>query len=151
MWLNQRTVDAIRLMAELSARWPQAVKAAELAEATGITFLNVQKTAHALSRAGLLEAERGRYGGLRLVRAADELKVAEIVRAFEPTDCPVNFLMAGEGGDPVARLMFRAHRGFFQPLEETTLADIEPRALGRKPAKPIARPQAAPRAARPRA
>ena len=58
MWLNQRTVDAIRLMAELSARWPKAVKAAELAAITGITFLNVQKTAHALARAGLIEAER---------------------------------------------------------------------------------------------
>jgi len=119
MWLNQRTVDAIRLMAELSARWPKAVKAAELAAITGITFLNVQKTAHALARAGLIEAERGRYGGLRLVRAADEMKVAEIVRAFEPADCP---------------LIFRAHRGFFQPLEETTLADIEPRALAVQPA-----------------
>jgi Rrf2 family nitric oxide-sensitive transcriptional repressor len=145
MWLNQRTVDAIRLMAELSARWPHAVKAAELAEATGITFLNVQKTAHALSRAGLLEAERGRYGGLRLVRAADELKVAEIVRAFEPADCPANFLMTDQSSDPVAKLMFRAHRGFFQPLEETTLADIEPRAVARKPG------QAAPRSIRLRA
>lgn len=135
MWLNQRTVDAIRLMAELSARWPNAVKAAELAAITGITFLNVQKTAHALSRAGLLEAERGRYGGLRLVRAADEMKVAEIVRAFEPADCPVNFLMADQSRDPVSNLIFRAHRGFFQPLEETTLADIEPRAVARKGAQ----------------
>lgn len=118
-------------MAELSARWPNAAKAAELAEVTGITFLNVQKTAHALARAGLLEAERGRYGGLRLVRAADELKVAEIVRAFEPADCPVNFLMADQARDPISSLMFRAHRGFFQPLEETTLADIEPRAVVR--------------------
>jgi Rrf2 family nitric oxide-sensitive transcriptional repressor len=142
MWLNQRTVDAIRLMAELSARWPHAVKAAELAAITGITFLNVQKTAHALSRAGLLEAERGRYGGLRLVRAADEMKVAEIVRAFEPADCPVNFLDADQTRDPVSTLMFRAHRGFFQPLEETTLADIEPRAIARKDG------QAAPRASR---
>jgi Rrf2 family transcriptional regulator, nitric oxide-sensitive transcriptional repressor len=140
MWLNQRTLDAIRLMAELSARWPNAVKAADLSEATGITFLNVQKTAHGLVRAGLLEAERGRYGGLRLVRPAHDLKVAEIVRAFEPKDCPVNFLPADQSSDPVAKLMFRAHRGFFQPLEETTLADIEPSGLGTRPA------QAAPRA-----
>lgn len=129
MWLNQRTLDAIRLMAELSARWPHAVKAADLAEATGITFLNVQKTAHALARAGLTEAERGRYGGLRLARPSHEVKVAEIVRAFEPKDCPANFLMTDEASDPVAKLMFRAHRGFFQPLEETTLAEIEPRLI----------------------
>lgn len=144
MWLNQRTVDAIRLMAELSARWPQAVKAADLAAATGITFLNVQKTAHALSKAGLLEAERGRYGGLRLVRSADEIKVAEIVRAFEPADCPANFLLTDQTADPVGKLIFRAHRGFFQPLEETSLADIEPRAVG-------GTAQAAPRSIRLRA
>lgn len=62
------------------------------------------------------------------------MKVAEIVRAFEPADCPVNFLAADQSRDPVSRLIFRAHRGFFQPLEETTLADIEPRALAVQPA-----------------
>ena len=125
MWLNQQTLDAIRLMAEIAARWPNAVKAADLAAATGITPMNVQKTAHALGRAGLIETGRGRYGGVRLVRAADAITIGEIVRAFEPKDCPVNFLVASERDTAISNLLFRAHRGFFAPLEETTLANME--------------------------
>jgi len=125
MWLNQRTQDAIRIMAVLSANWPRAMKAADLAVRTGITFQNVQKTANTLARAGLIEAERGRHGGLRLGIAGREMPVAAIVRVFEPTDCPVGFLPHGEPHDPLAKLMFQAHRGFFQPLETTTLADVE--------------------------
>lgn len=125
MWLNQQTLDAIRLMAEIAARWPNAVKTADLAAATGITPMNVQKTVHALGRAGLIETERGRYGGVRLMRAADAIAVGEIVRAFEPKDCPANFLVASDRDGAISKLMFRAHRGFFAPLEETTLADLE--------------------------
>lgn len=125
MWLNQQTLDAIRLMVDLASRWPNATKAADLAAATGITPMNVQKTVHALGRSALIETERGRHGGVRLVRTADAITIGEIVRAFEPKDCPANFLMASKRDDPVSMLMFRAHRGFFQPLEATTLADLE--------------------------
>jgi Rrf2 family protein len=125
MWLNQQTLDAIRLMAEIAGRWPNAAKAADLAAATGITPMNVQKTVHALGRAGLIETGRGRYGGVRIVRPADAISVGEIVRVFEPKDCPANFLVASERDSAISSLIFRAHRGFFQPLEETSLADIE--------------------------
>lgn len=125
MWLNQQTLDAIRLMAELASRWPQAAKAADLAVATDITPMNVQKTVHALGRTALIETERGRYGGVRLVRPADSITIGEIVRAFEPKDCPANFLVASERDAAISNLIFRAHRGFFQPLEATTLADLE--------------------------
>jgi Rrf2 family protein len=125
MWLNQQTFDAIRLMAELASRWPQAAKAADLAAATGITPMNVQKTVHALGRTALIETERGRYGGVRLVRPADAITIGEIVRAFEPKDCPANFLVASERDAAISTLLFRAHRGFFHPLEAATLADLE--------------------------
>ncbi|MET0605384.1 MAG: Rrf2 family transcriptional regulator [Beijerinckiaceae bacterium] len=125
MWLNQQTIDAIRLMAELAARWPQATKAADLAVATGITPMNVQKTVHALARASLIETERGRHGGVRLVRAVDAISVGEIVRAFEPKDCPANFLVASDRDAAISDLLFKAHREFFHPLENATLADLE--------------------------
>ncbi len=125
MWLNQQTLDAIRLMAELAARWPHAAKAADLATATQITPMNVQKTVHALGRAHLIETERGRHGGVRLVRPVDAITIGEIVRAFEPKDCPANFLVGSDRDAAISDLLFRAHRGFFQPLESATLADLE--------------------------
>ena len=124
MWLNQQTVDAIRIMAELAATWPERVRASDLPEQTGITFMNIQKTVHALGLASLVETHRGRHGGIRLARAPEAISIGEIVRAFEPKDCPVNFLMASTVDAAISGLLFQAHRGFFQPLEATFLADL---------------------------
>lgn len=124
MWLNQKTVDAIRIMAALAKVYPDAAKASDLVEPTGITLLNVKKTANLLAQAGLVEATRGRRGGLRIARAADRIGIGEIVRAFEPNDCPVNFLMMSEIDAAISNLLFSAHRGFFSKLEAATLADI---------------------------
>jgi len=124
MWLNQQTLDAIRMMAALAGKWPAFIKAADLSGMTGVSVMNVQKTAHALGVAGLIETARGRHGGLRIGRAADAISIGDIVRAFEPKDCPVNFVTASEADDPVSQLLFRAHRGFFAPLENTTLFDL---------------------------
>ena len=124
MWLNQKTVDAIRIMAELAMRWPKQVKALELPEHTDITFMNIQKTVHGLSLANLIETQRGRHGGMRLARDPASISIGEIVRAFEPTDCPVQFL-AGDATDRcIAAVLFRAHRDFFQQLEATKLSEL---------------------------
>lgn len=122
MWLNQQTLDAIRIMAALARSRPGQLRAAELAERTGITLTNIQKTAHALGQAGMVTATRGRSGGLRLDTDPAAISIGDIVRIFEPEDCPVAFFSPDGGDDPVQALMFRAHRGFFQPLETTTLA-----------------------------
>lgn len=129
MWLNQQTLDAIRIMAELATRWPRLTRASDLVDVTGISFVNIQKTVHALALARLLETSRGRYGGIRLARGPDEINIGEIVRAFEPKDCPVNFLVASTVSAGISALLFKAHRGFFQPLEATTLADLDLPAL----------------------
>jgi Rrf2 family transcriptional regulator, nitric oxide-sensitive transcriptional repressor len=125
MWLNQQTLDAIRIMAELAATWPVLVRTSEVAASSGITMMNVQKTVYALGQADLLETVRGRQGGVRLSRAADRISIGEIVRAFEPKDCPANFLPRAEADAALARLMFKAHRGFFQPLETALLSEFD--------------------------
>ncbi len=122
MWLNQKTLDAIQIMSALAQHETHFMKAPDLAIATNITLMNVQKTANLLSQAGLIEASRGRSGGLRIAKPAHLTTIGEIVRAFEPKDCPINFLMMSEHEQEISKLMLKAHRGFFQPLEETTLA-----------------------------
>jgi len=124
MWLNQRTVDAIRIMAELASVWPERRRALDLPESTGITVMNIQKTVHALALGHLIETHRGRSGGMRLAREPARITIGEIVRVFEPTDCPVSFLMGDSVDEAIARTLFRAHRGFFGPLESTTIADL---------------------------
>jgi Rrf2 family protein len=124
MWLNQQTFDAIRILLHLAERAPHLSRAADAAQGTGITLMNVQKTVHALGDTGLIEAVRGRHGGVRLGRAPDAITLAAIVRAFEPKDCPAGFLQLGAADPRVSDVLFRAHRGFFLPLEEMTLGDL---------------------------
>jgi Rrf2 family nitric oxide-sensitive transcriptional repressor len=124
MWLNQLTIDAIRIMAALALRWPEQARASDLPGETGITFMNAQKTVHRLGVAHLLDTQRGRNGGIRLARPPDTISIGEIVRAFEPTDCPVSFLAGSEVERSISKLLFRAHREFFQPLETKTLDQL---------------------------
>lgn len=124
MWLNQQTLDAIRIMARLGMHAPSLAKAADVAEHTGITITNVQKTVHALSQGRLIETVRGRYGGMRLAHPAEAISIGQIVRVFEPLDCPVNFMPTAHAEAALSSLLFRAHRGFFQPLEQSFLSDF---------------------------
>lgn len=123
MWLNQQTLDAIKIMSALTRSWPNFVRAADIAPKTGVSLTNVHKTAHALGQARLVETVRGPHGGLRLARVANRIAVSEIVRVFEPQDCPANFLVPG-ADSAISSLLFEAHRGFFQPLESAFLSEI---------------------------
>jgi Rrf2 family nitric oxide-sensitive transcriptional repressor len=133
MWLNQQTLDAIRIMTQLAATWPGLARTSEVATASGITIMNVQKTVYALSQADLVETVRGRLGGVRLSRRADQISIGEIVRAFEPKDCPANFLPSAAADHALAQLMFKAHRGFFQPLETAMLSEFDIREVRAQP------------------
>jgi Rrf2 family transcriptional regulator, nitric oxide-sensitive transcriptional repressor len=124
VWLNQQTMDAMRLMTELARHWPNLQRASELSQATGVSILNVQKTVHDLSRTGLVVATRGRGGGARLAQEPMATRVSEIVRAFEPKDCPVNFMTSKETSNKIDQLIFKSHRAFFQHLETTLLSDL---------------------------
>ena len=125
MWLNQQTLDAIRIMAALAAG-EGTTRVADLAALTGVTVMNVHKTVHALRGAGLLTTMRGRGGGVALARPAHDVSVAQVVRALEPEDCPASFMATSDARAAalearLSRLMFDAHRGFFAKLETTTL------------------------------
>lgn len=129
MWINQQTFDAIRILLHLASMYPALSRASDAAAATGVTVMNVQKTVHALGETGLIAAVRGRKGGMRLGRAPDAITLAAIVRAFEPKDCPVgflpvSFLPSGLADARISAALFKAHRGFFQPLEDVTLTDL---------------------------
>jgi Rrf2 family protein len=124
MWLNQQTFDAIQILATLAEVYPRLMRASDVSAATGITQMNVQKTVHAMGDTGLIDAVRGRHGGVRLGRQPHAITLAVIVRVFEPKDCPAGFLPWSATEARISEVLFRAHRGFFQPLEELTLADL---------------------------
>ncbi|MBI4403527.1 MAG: SUF system Fe-S cluster assembly regulator [Deltaproteobacteria bacterium] len=63
-----------------SDRW---LAARELAVRSHVPFPTASKILKALSKAQLLESERGTNGGYRLSRPADQISIADVVSVFE--------------------------------------------------------------------
>lgn len=159
MRLNKSTSHAIRILIDCAEAGDDLVKVADLSARLGITMQNVFKIVHILSRADLITAMRGRYGGVRLARPARDVRVGDIVRAMESTALE---LEAGERRSDllVARgvnvVLDSALEAFIAILDQHTLADIAADAKGKaaergdprsKVASATRRPMARPRRA----
>ncbi len=83
MRLSKTTNYAIRILLDCAVANPNLVKVAEISERRDITLQNTFKIVHLLSRAGFIQAVRGRHGGVRLARPAAEIRIGEVVRAME--------------------------------------------------------------------
>jgi Rrf2 family nitric oxide-sensitive transcriptional repressor len=83
MRLSKTTNYAIRILLDCAASDGQLVKVAEISERRDVTLQNTFKIVHLLSRAGFLQAVRGRHGGVRLARPASEIRIGDVVRAME--------------------------------------------------------------------
>src|SRR6185295_8587649 len=85
MRLTKSTSHAIRILIDCARASGQLTKVATLSESLEITQQNVFKIVNLLARAGLIEAMRGRHGGVRLARPAETIRIGDVVRATEVT------------------------------------------------------------------
>lgn len=83
MRLSKTTNYAIRILLDCAVSAPDLVKVADIAERRDITVQNTFKIVHLLSRAGFIQAVRGRHGGVRLARPASEIRIGDVVRSME--------------------------------------------------------------------
>jgi len=102
----------------------------EVAESYGISRNHLVKVVHHLAKVGLIESQRGRGGGIRLARAAEDVTVGEVVRLCEPHFHLVECFDKAHNRcviSPVCRLqgvLGEAHRAFFNVLDGYTLRDV---------------------------
>ena len=126
MRLTKSTSHAIRILIACAQAEARLVKAAELSQRLDITPQNTFKIVNVLARAGLIEACRGRNGGVRLARPARGIRIGEIVRATEVTHVEIEGgagrRRAASGG--VNRILDDALSAFIDVLDQHTLADM---------------------------
>lgn len=134
MRLTAYTDYALRVLMYLGLAEGRLSTIQEIAEAYGISKNHLMKIVQELRRAGYVEAVRGRGGGLRLGRPADEISVGAVIRlgeedfrlveCFDPATnrCPIAGPCALQG------LLGRALGAYFEVLDQSTLADL----LGKK-------------------
>lgn len=130
MRLTQQTDYALRLLMHLATHGDDLCTIAEIAGRYAISKNHLMKVAQALSNAGLIDALRGRSGGLRLARPAEEIPLGAVMRLMEP-DFALVECQREDGGacliTPACRLpavLNKAMRAFLEVLDGHTLADL---------------------------
>lgn len=90
MLVSTRGRYAIRIVLELSSRKSdERVSLAELSERQDISLKYAESIVALLVKAGLLDGQRGKFGGYKLNRPASQIKVGEILTLTEESLAPV--------------------------------------------------------------
>jgi Rrf2 family protein len=119
---------AVRAAVELAAAGDM-ITAEQIAHATGIPHNFLENILRDLRRAGLVDSRRGQAGGYLLAKAADELSIADVIRAVEGPLANVRGLspesLDYEGSAAKLRDVWVALRASVRSvLEGVTLADV---------------------------
>lgn len=110
----------------------QPVTITEIAEAHGISRSHLTKIVQQLAAQGLLETTRGRGGGMRLMRPAQEINIGAVVRMTETDFDMVECFDAGTNSCRMSEhcgmkgLLARATQAYLAVLDAVTLADLVP-------------------------
>jgi Rrf2 family nitric oxide-sensitive transcriptional repressor len=129
MQLTSFSDYSLRLLLYLGTHSQGSV--AEVAEFYNISRDHLGKVAHNLTRMGLIEATRGRGGGISLAKGPAEINIGQVVRqtehfniveCFDPEQNTCRL-------SPACRLkgvLHEATRSFIESLDRYTLADLIP-------------------------
>jgi Rrf2 family cysteine metabolism transcriptional repressor len=106
-----------------------------IADAEGLPLAYLEHLVQRLRRAGLVESRRGAHGGYTLAREAEDITMAEVVRALEGDIAPIECITADADGAlvcarehdepcPTKFLWTRVQGSIVRTLNEMTLDDL---------------------------
>jgi Rrf2 family protein len=126
MRLTKSTSHAIRILIDCARAGDGLIKVASLSERLEITPQNVFKIVNLLTRAGLIDAVRGRNGGVKLARPAHAIRIGDVVRATEVTHVEIEegAASSARSGHGVNRILDNALEAFIDVLDQHTIADM---------------------------
>lgn len=125
MKFTRHTDYALRLLIHLAEMDAPMTSIADVAEAQAISRTHLMKIANTLARAGFVEAQRGRNGGIRLATPPEEINLGAVVRATDPSCNPVDCTgcrLISKCRLP--RILGEATHAFNEVLDAYTLADV---------------------------
>jgi Rrf2 family nitric oxide-sensitive transcriptional repressor len=89
--LTRYTDYSLRVLIHLAINDDRLCSIGEISRTYDVSHNHLMKVVNALSRDGFIETVRGRTGGMRLARPANEITVGEVVRrteeGFQLADC----------------------------------------------------------------
>ena len=130
MKLKSYTNFALRSLQLAALKSPELIRVDDVVRVHKLARPHVVKIVHELGRAGYVVTQRGRNGGFRLARPAQEIVVGDVVRLTEgPLDL-VECFNPGKNTCPLigvcklSRALHQATLAFMDVLDDLTLADI---------------------------
>jgi Rrf2 family protein len=129
MRLSARADYALRAAIELAAAQDGHVTAEQLAQAQNIPGKFLETILTHLRRSGLVRSQRGPDGGFWLARSANEISLADIIRAIDGQllgvrgERPENITYPG-AAEPLQRVWIALRANERAVLESVTLQDI---------------------------
>ncbi|MCP4043800.1 MAG: SUF system Fe-S cluster assembly regulator, partial [Gammaproteobacteria bacterium] len=127
--LSKLTDYGILVMTYLAMEPSRLHASNEIALETKVASPTVSKLLKLLSRAGLLESERGSKGGYRLARRANDISIAQVVNALEGpvalTECSSESGNCVQESSCSIRISFqRINNAILRALEEVSVAEM---------------------------
>jgi Rrf2 family protein len=130
MRISAKVDYAVRAAVELAAAGEdEAVKGDMIAESQGIPLKFLENILGELKHAGIVNSRRGAHGGYWLNKPADEVSLADIVRAVEGPlasvrgEAPESLKYKG-GSKPLQTVWIALRANLRAVLEEVSLADV---------------------------
>lgn len=125
MRLTRYTDYAMRVLLYVGARPERLCSISEISRAYGISQNHLMKVVHDLGKAGYLASARGRFGGIKLRRPAEDISVGAVVRhtedGFDLVDCGSCIIAPACG---LTGALGEALAAFLAVLDRYTLADL---------------------------
>jgi Rrf2 family nitric oxide-sensitive transcriptional repressor len=137
---------ALRVLMYTHAAGDRLVTIDEITDAYKVSRAHLNKVVNALTRAGYLTAVRGRSGGIRLGKPAEEIGLGNVIRATEPDFALVECFSTGNQCVitkccKLQVVLDDALQAFMMTLDQHTLATIalRPRDFPISPRRSLAR------------
>ncbi|MDX6226749.1 MAG: hypothetical protein QOI76_139 [Frankiales bacterium] len=123
--ISARADYAIRMVVAMAARPDEVLAREYLAHSEGLPVKFVDHVLRQLRNGGLIESRRGRHGGYRLARAAEQISLADVVHAMAE---PQPSAQAKEATSEATGWLADAWSGVSRTLD-AALADVSVAAL----------------------
>ena len=129
MRISAKVDYAVRAAVELAAAGGEPIKGEAIADAQDIPLKFLENILGELKHTGIVASRRGAQGGYWLAKDADEVSLADIVRAVEGPlatvrgQGPESLSYKGEA-EPLQKVWIALRANIREVMEDTSLADV---------------------------
>lgn len=130
MRLTKQTNYAVRMLMYCAANQGQLSRIPEIARAYGVSELFLFKILQPLNKAGLVETVRGRNGGVRLGKPAEDISLFDVVTVTEENFAMAECFEEGANDCPLVdscglnSALRKALNAFFAVLADYSIDDL---------------------------